>query len=373
MLYALAFIFLFTIGGLTGLFLGMLSVDVHLHDTYFVVAHFHYVMMGGTVIALPRRPPLLVAEDDRQDVRRDAWRKIGFGFVFIGFNVTFMSQFIMGSRGMPRRYYDYLPQLRAVPQGLDGRARGSSGLGLLRHARHVPPGALEREEGAAQPVGLGRARVADGQPPPAARELPQRRRVITRGPYDYHLATEAELDERHRTRSTRPATDEADCHGERTTRRTRTRRTGTSEERTTRTRTRLPRSTTSTRRRSSSTRRSSGCGSSSRRRSSSSAASSSPTASAGAGTRRSSTQARAPAQQDDGDDEHPRPPLQQLDRGARGALRAAREEATRRAFSSSSRSLCACIFFVVKYFEYSHKFHRAPAGALLRTRLHGGS
>ena len=70
MCYALSFIFLFGIGGLTGLFLGSLSTDVHLTDTYFVVAHFHYVMFGGTLIALPGRNPLLVAQDVRPHVQR---------------------------------------------------------------------------------------------------------------------------------------------------------------------------------------------------------------------------------------------------------------------------------------------------------------
>ena len=106
MLFALGFIILFTVGGLTGLFLGTLAVDVHLTNTYFIVAHFHYVMMGSMLFAFiggmyywwPKMFGRMYSE---------RWGKVAFWVVFIGFNLTFFPQFIAGSRGMPRRYASY--------------------------------------------------------------------------------------------------------------------------------------------------------------------------------------------------------------------------------------------------------------------------
>ncbi|MBI2027965.1 MAG: cbb3-type cytochrome c oxidase subunit I, partial [Deltaproteobacteria bacterium] len=108
MLYALSFIFLFTIGGLTGLFLAALATDVHLHDTYFVVAHFHYVMVGGTVMGLMAGIhywwPKMFGK-----MYNELLAKISWFFIFVGFNITFLPQFYMGKLGMPRRYATYEP------------------------------------------------------------------------------------------------------------------------------------------------------------------------------------------------------------------------------------------------------------------------
>ncbi|MEL7371743.1 MAG: cytochrome c oxidase subunit I [Myxococcota bacterium] len=115
MLYAFSFIWLFSIGGLTGMFLGTLAVDVHLHDTYFVVAHFHYVMVGGTLMALFAGLYYWWPKFFGRMYNEPAAR-LGCLLVFIGFNVTFFPQFVMGSQGMPRRYYTYLDEFQIYHQ-----------------------------------------------------------------------------------------------------------------------------------------------------------------------------------------------------------------------------------------------------------------
>jgi cytochrome c oxidase subunit 1 len=164
MLYALGFIMLFTIGGLTGLFLGAIAVDVHLTNTYFIVAHFHYVMMGSTLFAFIGGlyywwPKMFGKMYD------ELWGKIAFTVVFIGFNLTFFPQFIAGTQGMPRRYASYPIQFVSYHRASTIGAY-TMGIGLVLVAFNWLHSLLRGKKAPANPWGANTLEWRTSSPPP---------------------------------------------------------------------------------------------------------------------------------------------------------------------------------------------------------------
>jgi cytochrome c oxidase subunit 1 len=183
MIYALCFMGLFTIGGLTGLYLSSLGTDVHLTNTYFVVAHFHYVMVGGAVTsflgALHYWWPKMFGK-----MYNDGLARVNALIVFIGFTLTFMPQFIMGYMGMPRRYhyYYFAPefQIYHIASTLGATVLG---LGFIIPAFYLTHSLIYGKPAPANPWGAHGLEWTIPSPPPTFNfdEMP----VVTDDVYDF--------------------------------------------------------------------------------------------------------------------------------------------------------------------------------------------
>lgn len=181
MLYSMGFIEMFMIGGLTGVFLATLSVDIHLTDTYFIVAHFHYVMVGGTLMALLAGlhywfPKMFGKMYNEISAR---W---GFALILIGFNLTFFPQFIVGAQGMPRRYWSYLPEFTFLNQ-LSTVGSWFLGVGFLWTAIYMIRDMMKGPNAPANPWDALGLEWQTASPPPHENfhEIP----VVTEWPYEY--------------------------------------------------------------------------------------------------------------------------------------------------------------------------------------------
>ncbi len=192
MIYAIGFLGIFTVGGLTGLFLGGTGTDVHLTATYFVVAHFHYVMVGGTLLGflggLHYWWPKMTGR-----LYNDGIAKVNAVIVFIGFNLTFFPQFILGWMGMPRRYhyYYFAPEFQAY-HIMSTLGSSVLGFGLILPAFYLTMSLINGKKSGPNPWGAHGLEWETASPPPTSNFLETP--IVLDEVYDFDPVSEHEQD-----------------------------------------------------------------------------------------------------------------------------------------------------------------------------------